>query len=83
LVHLLPNGLQLFHCFSFVCFFLICFIVAFCRRRRRRRHCCCRLGFWLLFELQQWGVIIALAFMVLDEAAAEMVGVGGGASRCE
>jgi hypothetical protein len=29
------------------------------------------------------GVIIALAFMVLDEAAAEMVGVGGGASRLQ
>jgi hypothetical protein len=29
------------------------------------------------------GVIIALAFMVLDEAAAEMVGVSGGASRLQ
>jgi hypothetical protein len=78
LVHVLPNGLQLFHCFFFflVSFFVICFLVAFCCRRRRR-HCCCRLGFWLLFESQEWGVIIALAFMVLDEAAAEMVGVGG------
>jgi hypothetical protein len=36
-------------------FFVICFFVAFCSRRRRRRHCCCRLGFWLLFESQQWG----------------------------